>query len=168
MRRTLVLSALLVLVGFPAGGQQTPPSCSASQHRQFDFWLGSWTVTDSAGTATLGTNNITREEGGCLVHEHWTDADGSTGQSFNFYDPTTKRWAQIWVSSSGNVLRLEGGLDGPSMRLEGDRQPRTGETVQHRIVWTPEPDGRVRQKWYASKDGGKTWKLIFDGWYRRG
>jgi hypothetical protein len=167
MRRTLVLSAVLVLVGLPAGGQQTPPSCSATQHRQFDFWLGSWTVTDSAGTTTLGSNNITREESGCLVHEHWTDADGSTGQSFNFYDPTTSRWAQVWVSSSGNVLRLEGRLDGPSMRLEGDQHPRTGVTVRHRITWTPQPDGRVRQTWSASKDGGRTWKRVFDGWYRK-
>jgi len=158
MRPRLVLSTLFVLAG-SAAAQQKQPACTATQHRQFDFWLGDWTVTDSTGTSTLGTNSITREEGGCLVHEHWTDADGSTGQSFNFYDPTTDRWTQVWVSSNGNVLRLEG-------RLEGD-QHRGGTTVNNRLVWTPRPDGRVRQRWYASKDGGKKWELVFDGWYRR-
>jgi len=78
MRPRLVLSTLFVLAG-SAAAQQKQPACTATQHRQFDFWLGDWTVTDSTGTSTLGTNSITREEGGCLVHEHWTDADGSTG-----------------------------------------------------------------------------------------
>ena len=166
MRPSLLLSTLAVVAVTTASAQQKQPACTAAQHRQFDFWLGGWTVTDSAGTTTLGTNNITREEGGCLIHEHWTDADGSTGQSFNFYDPTSDRWSQVWVSSTGTVLRLDGRLEGSSMRLEGD-QHRGGSTVNNRLVWTPQPDGRVRQRWYASKDGGKTWALVFDGWYRR-
>ena len=166
MHPTIVLSALVVLATPLGTAQQKPPACTATQHRQFDFWLGDWTVTDSAGTTRLGANSITREEGGCLVHEHWTDSDGSTGQSFNFYEPATDRWTQVWVSSNGNVLRLEGRLEGSSMRLEGD-QHRGAATVNNRLVWTPQPDGRVRQRWYASKDGGKKWELVFDGWYRR-
>jgi hypothetical protein len=29
------------------------------------------------------------------------------------------------------------------------------------------PDGRVRQHWETSKDGGATWTTAFDGYYRR-
>jgi hypothetical protein len=28
-------------------------------------------------------------------------------------------------------------------------------------------DGRVRQHWRASKDGGETWVTVFDGYYSR-
>ena len=42
-----------------------------------------------------------------------------------------------------------------------------GAPVVQRISWTPEPDGRVRQMWQQSRDGGKTWTVAFDGWYRR-
>jgi hypothetical protein len=147
--------------------QQPPPSCTAAEYRQFDFWLGDWTVTDSAGTKEYGANLITQEEGTCLVHEHWTDGSGSTGQSFNFYEAVTGRWSQVWVASTGNVLRLSGRFDGHSMTLEGESGPPNGRRTLNRIVWTPQPDGRVRQVWSVSQDKGATWQSSFDGWYRR-
>jgi hypothetical protein len=163
-----LLPALLVplLLG-GAAARQAPPGCTAAEHRQFDFWIGDWTVTDSAGTAALGTNQITREEAGCLLHEHWRGGQGGTGQSFNFYNRQTGRWEQVWVASGGNVLRLAGGLQGKSMVLEGDAVSPAGAAIRNRIAWTPEPDGRVRQVWSTSTDGGKSWRVTFDGWYRK-
>jgi hypothetical protein len=35
------------------------------------------------------------------------------------------------------------------------------------IRWTKEPDGSVRQLWRVSADGGKEWKVAFDGRYVR-
>ena len=37
--------------------------------------------------------------------------------------------------------------------------------VKNRITWSPEPEGRVRQHWETSPDGGKTWATAFDGMY---
>ena len=164
---------LLALGGRPMAAQQTPAppaspprDCSAPEHRQFDFWEGDWTVTDSAGQVSYGTSRITREESGCLLRERWTGARGGTGQSLNFYDRVTGTWAQVWVASNGTVLRLTGGLAGAAMRLEGASG--TGASaVRNRITWTPQPDGRVRQTWTVSRDGGATWQPSFDGWYRR-
>jgi hypothetical protein len=39
--------------------------------------------------------------------------------------------------------------------------------VTHRITWTPVADGQVRQLWEASRDGGATWSVVFDGLYAR-
>jgi hypothetical protein len=39
--------------------------------------------------------------------------------------------------------------------------------LKHRIAWSPQPDGRVRQLWETSADDGKTWKVGFDGRYVR-
>jgi len=171
----LGLAALLLVGGLAS--QQPLPSCAGPEHRQFDFWVGDWVVTDSAGSRILGTNRVTREEAGCLIHEHWTGGPpgggggggggGGTGQSLNFYDRATGRWAQVWVASTGNVLRLEGQLEGTAMRLEGETRRPDGATVRNRITWTPQPDGRVRQTWQVSRDGGATWQVSFDGWYRR-
>ena len=173
-----LFAALLLL---PAGlhAQQTPqppstpapppppPGCAAAEHRQFDFWLGEWQVTDSTATRILGSNVITREESGCVVRERWTGAGGGTGQSMNFYDRRNGQWHQVWVASGGGVLRLTGGLDGTSMVLEGEGVSPTGVPVRNRIAWTPQPDGRVLQLWSTSADGGKTWRAGFDGWYTR-
>ena len=76
-------------------------------------------------------------------------------------------WSQVWVASTGSVLRLEGQRDGDAMRLEGESRARSGASVRNRIVWTPQPDGRVRQTWLVSQDSGRTWQASFDGWYRR-
>ena len=169
IRFTSTLCVALVSAGAAVAQQPAPPpGCTAAEHRQFDFWEGDWIVTDSAGGTTYGTNLVTREEQGCLLHEHWTASGvAQTGQSMNFYDRTSGKWNQVWVASGGNVLRLEGRLEGRAMQLEGQRPGQGGVMIRNRITWTPEPDGRVRQTWSTSQDGGQTWQVGFDGWYRR-
>jgi hypothetical protein len=163
----------IILIGIaavaPAGAQQPPsqpPTCSAPEYRQFDFWVGDWEVVDSAGKV-LGTNRITREMKDCVVHEHWTGAGGNTGESFNIYRRGTGTWHQSWVDSSGSLLLLEGGLEEGAMVLRAEFPGRNGGTQQHRITYTPLADGRVRQLWEVSADGGQTWQASFDGYYRR-
>ena len=73
----------------PAASSAKPPPCEAPEHRQFDFWLGRWDVTVSGQAA--GTNEITLEEDGCVLHEHWVGSKGGTGQSFNWYDRAAGR-----------------------------------------------------------------------------
>jgi hypothetical protein len=166
MSRALLV-ALAALLPFPLLAQQAAPPCSAPEYRQFDFWVGEWTVTDSAGGVVYGANTITQEENGCLVHERWRGSRGGTGRSFNFFEPGPDTWTQVWVSSTANVLRLAGRFDGRSMVLEGESALPGGGRARNRITWTPQPDGRVRQAWAVSRDGGATWQTSFDGWYRR-
>src|SRR5215207_6366677 len=53
--------------------------CNAAPYRQFDFWLGEWSVaTDGVFD---GTNDVTSELDGCLVAEHWGDAGEVKGWS---------------------------------------------------------------------------------------
>jgi hypothetical protein len=42
-----------------------------------------------------------------------------------------------------------------------------GGQVVHRLTWTPEAPGRVRQVWASTTDGGATWTTVFDGLYQR-
>jgi hypothetical protein len=39
--------------------------------------------------------------------------------------------------------------------------------VPFRGLWTPLPDGRVRQFFEQSNDGGETWVPWFEGFYTR-
>jgi hypothetical protein len=167
--RVSVAALFLVAFAAPLSAQVAPPGCTTPMHRQFDFWVGSWIVTDSAGTRTLGTNEVTLETGGCIVHEHWT-ADGagaSTGQSLNAYDLATRQWSQDWVGSGGDVLHLRGGLRDGSMVLIGDGMTPAGVKQLNRVTWTPQSDGRVRQLWETSSDAGAIWTRSFVGWYRK-
>jgi hypothetical protein len=169
MSRTLrcLLAPLALALGSQAGHAQSTldSACAAAEHRHFDFWVGAWTVTDSAGRV-LGTNEITRIAGGCGLREHWRGAQGGEGMSLNVWQPALGQWTQFWVGA-GVVLRLTGGLDGKGhMVLEGERQGPSG-AARDRLTWEPMPEGAVRQIWEVSQDGGVTWRRIFEGVYRQ-
>jgi hypothetical protein len=151
--------------------QASPPpagACAAPEFRQFDFWLGAWTVTTPDGRRA-GTNTIRLILNDCVLHEQWEGADGSRGQSFNIYDAASRRWRQSWVADRGTALWLEGGLRDGRMVLTGRRPARGDSTVTlvDRITWSPLPGGDVRQLWETSRDGGATWTVAFDGRYAR-
>ena len=159
-----LIGAITLCVSVTAHAAPTAP-CAAPEYRQFDFWLGDWDVANPVGKPA-GHNRVTREYGGCVLQEHWTGTDGSVGSSFNIYDPVRKLWHQTWVDNSGTLLELEGGLQGGSMTLSGEQQQPDGSKLINRITWTPKA-GKVRQLWEASSDGGKSWKVIFDGLYAK-
>lgn len=169
--RLFVLAAGL-LAGVPVCAQTAPEAgapkpCSSAAYRQFDFWLGEWNVLNTEGNFA-GTNQITAIQGGCVLFENWAGAKGLTGNSFNMYDAADQKWHQTWVDNRGGRLDLAGGLVDGKMVLEGEAPDRQDPTkrVKHRVSWERKGDN-VRQLWQASRDGGKTWSVLFDGLYGR-
>jgi len=163
-----VMSAGLLLSVAPGLAAQTAApkfGCPSTEFHQFDFWIGHWDVTVQDKPA--GTNNITQEEGGCLIHEHWTGARGGTGQSFNFYDQSTRQWNQVWVDNSATVLRLAGSYGDNQMRFTGMAPGPDGKPQPQRLTFFRNGDGTVRQLWETSGDGGSSWQVVFDGLYRK-
>lgn len=139
--------------------------CDAAAHRAFDFWLGDWNVYTTTGKLA-GTNLVTREYGGCVVHEHYQTAHGYSGESLNIYDASRQRWHQSWVDSSGTLLMLAGQAIDHGMRLEGTLADKDGKPTPQRITWTANADGSVRQLWEQADSTGK-WSVVFDGLYKR-
>lgn len=156
-RITLATLAFIPCAGLAA--------CESPEHRQFDFWVGEWNVFGPRGRQA-GTNVITREHGGCVIHERYTTPGAYAGESLNAYDEGRKQWHQTWVDNGGLVLQLDGRFEGGSMRLEGRTTDKDGKETRHRITWTPNADGTVRQHWEQSVAAGE-WTTAFDGTYRR-
>jgi hypothetical protein len=69
------------------------PCEGIAQASAFDFWVGRWEVRMPDGTL-IGTNTITKRDGGCSVQERWEGAGGSTGTSVSFYLPSRDEWRQ--------------------------------------------------------------------------
>ena len=157
---TMVLGALAP----PLASAQNGP-CDAPEFRQFDFWLGTWTVRGREGRVT-GTSQIERTHGGCVLHERYTTDRGYSGESLNVYDASRRVWHQSWVDSGGLLLVLEGGLRDGQMVLEGRATQKGGKVVRHRISWSPQADGGLRQLWEQTNDSGD-WVIAFDGRYTR-
>ena len=149
----------------PAPPPPPPKPCSSDQHRQFDFWVGDWEVTQNGQPA--GHNTIAPIHNGCALSESWTAASGTfTGSSLNIYDQATDRWHQTWVDSVGTLLELNGGVENGAMVMSGERPDAQGNVLSQRITWTPNEDGSVRQHWEVKPPGGE-WSTAFDGLYRK-
>ena len=141
--------------------QATKPgeACAASHFRDFDFWIGEWDVYGPKGKLA-GHSRIEAILGGCVISEQWQGRGGIDGRSHNMFDTKRGRWTQFWVDNGGNALLLHGGLKNGAMQLQS-------EDGSQRITWTPQSDGRVRQHWESTSDGGQTWTTAFDGWYQK-
>jgi hypothetical protein len=148
-----------------ASGAMAAYACEASDHRAFDFWLGEWLVHTPDGKLA-GSNRISSEYNGCVVHERYDTGRGYSGESLNIYDAGRKVWHQTWVDTSGTLLVLEGGLRGGSMVIEGQTTGPDAQVTKHRIKWTPNINGSVRQFWESTDAKGK-WGVAFDGLYTR-
>lgn len=133
--------------------------------RQFDFWVGDWEVVNDEGKL-VGRNRITKDEQGYLITEKWTNSDGGTGTSINFYDPGEKKWKQTWVDASGNVIQYIGEFADGAMRMTGQFTRNNGSVSLSRLVLQPLPRGEISQLIEQSDDEGETWSTYFSGTYR--
>ena len=138
--------------------------CGAPEYRQFDFWIGEWSVMNPTG-GVGGFSSIEREYNGCLIVESWSGPTGvPAGTSQNFYNKADGKWHQNWIDvHASGPLWLAGGLVESGAMVMMDTDPAANPL--NRITWTPNPDGSVRQHWETSSDGGTSWTTAFDGLY---
>ena len=165
MTRTINCVRVVVALGSLVWACGAIAACDAPEHRAFDFWLGEWSVRTPEGKLA-GVNRIVREYGGCVLHERYDTGKGYSGESLYVYDAARKVWHQTWVDTDGTLLLLEGGPREGRMILEGQTTNADGPPTRHRITWSPNADGTVRQHW-ESTDAKGQWTTAFDGTYTR-
>jgi hypothetical protein len=153
----------------PIAREVSDTICARPAFRRFDYWAGDWVVKDSTGKV-IGRNSVTRDVGGCALHEHWSTGTGEIGESFTTYAPLEGKWHQLYVGSGGYIIAMSGNFDGDKLVLMTTPHPSFRDPkiqVVERWTWTPLDSSRVRQTAAVSRDGGKTWIKQFDGFYER-
>ena len=166
---SIVLLSVLFVAGAACAQSTTVPSPCLDDERfkQFDFWIGEWDVHLANGTFA-GSNVITSPYQGCVLVENWTSASGGGGMSINYLDNESGEWVQIWNDSNGSQIDIRGGLTEEGMLLEGTIHYIANDTTaQFRGLWTPLPDGRVRQFFEQYDANSDSWAPWFEGFYTR-
>ncbi|MEO0898021.1 MAG: hypothetical protein AAFY71_16550 [Bacteroidota bacterium] len=154
MKKVILLS-MLMGIGFLFAQQSISPKAS---FHEFDFWLGEWNVYKFDTDTLVGYSRIETIIDSVAILENYRTSKGSyQGKSINKFDPQTGKWDQFWVDNSGLTLKIQGELVDGNMVL--------GNTG-NRITWSPLEGNRVRQKWEAKQADG-SWKVVFDGEYRK-
>lgn len=161
---TLFLTLITVL---NVTAQNKPCNCCTEKHTEFDFWLGNWEVTNPDVTLA-GKNSISKIQDNCVLLEQWISAKGNyTGTSHNFYNFKTKQWEQIWIDNQGGNLHMKGNRIGNQMILKTDEEKdKDGDLNFHKVTWTINSDGTVRQYWETITKGKDT-TVAFDGLYKK-
>lgn len=134
------------------------PCEHTAENRQFDFWIGEWTVETTTGQQA-GASKVERILNGCALLENWSG--GGDGKSLNIYNASKKQWQQFWVDSGGDVHEYSGGLVNGEMRFEGPASDRAGNRTVRRMTFTRLDGGRVRQRGEVSPDG-KDWTVEYE------
>lgn len=166
MQKLFILISIC-FISFSLNAQNNNCNCCTEKQVEFDFWIGSWTVTNPNGSAA-GTNVIEKMQDNCVLRENWTSATaGYTGTSNNFYNYKTNQWEQIWIDNQGQSMHLKGNRKGNQMILRTDEeQNKDGQYFFHRVTWTLNKDGSVRQYWETITNG-KEITVAFDGLYKK-
>lgn len=144
---------------------ETGPCSSDPLHRQVDFAVGEWVISNGEATGRDVANGrgpvtavVTRELAGCLIEEHVTGPGGYRGWSFNGWSNSEDIWVRTYVNNLGERVFLRGTLDGSRLVLTGTHSSAAGESTLVRMTWDAVTPDRVVETWAVSRDGGATYQ----------
>jgi len=145
------------------------PCAYTAENRQFDFWVGEWSVTTTQGAVPAGDSKIELILEDCVVQENWeSQSSPYSGKSYNMYNQALKRWEQYWVDNVGGNIFFYGGLKDGVMDYFTDEIPQAGgPALKRHLQFIPMGPDKVRQFSRGSTDGGKTWNVEYDFTYNR-
>jgi hypothetical protein len=155
----------------PAQSATTSPCTADSGYQRLAFWVGDWDVFDSTG-AHYATQRVRAVIDECAITAEWTSGGGNKGMGLSAFDVKTREWKQVYVSNqvpfrSGVTLRTsDPSYTGLGIRLIQLLDPTAGNPVQTRVTIMPLSGHRALQEFEDSRDGGKTWKVVFKGEHR--
>ncbi len=147
----------VALQSVSAQSDSTDKPCSTPEASRFDFWIGKWDLTWD--DSLKGTNIITKELDGCVIHESFSDSLAKFyGRSYSVFNPTKGVWQQTWVDNSGNYMDFVGIFENEKMTLGRSFVGPKGKTVMQRMIFSNISDSSLDWSWESSLDGGKNWK----------
>ena len=172
------LFALMAFLATTCLAQQPPQKrCDLAEQKQFDFWVGDWDLTtpgNKPGEVLHNRNTIKRILGGCIVQENFVggnDLQQATppllGMSVSVFDPVSGKWKQTWVDNQGSYLDFTGEFKNGQMILSREATRPDGTGIWQRMVWKNISADELDWSWERSKDGGKTWEVLWPIHYKR-
>jgi hypothetical protein len=155
----------------PAQGATVSPCTADSSYQRLAFWVGDWDVFDSTG-AHYATQRVRPVIDECAITAEWESGGGNKGMGLSAFDLKTHEWKQVYVSNqvpfrSGVTLRTsDPSYTGPGIRFIELSDPAAAKLAQSRVTIMPLSGHRALQEFEDSKDGGKTWQVVFKAEHR--
>lgn len=142
------------------------PCLGMPEYRQFDFWIGTWSVYDTKTNNLAGTSEVNNILDECVIMENWKPTSGAAGKSFNIYNVAEKKWRQTYVDASGNFLEFYDG-DWNNNKMSFKMKSPSGIKQLNRLTFFMKSADEVQQVGEASTDNGVSWKVEYDLTYKK-
>lgn len=172
----LLIAAILVSQASVAQPLQT---CTSSEARAFDFWIGEWSIQqkilrqDGEWLSLEAKTSVSPILDGCALIEHWEGAvqffwegmqapEPMKGLSVRAYDPQTGQWSIHWMDTrtpsfgSPYVGRFEKGRGEFFREWETPQGKRKG-----RITFSDIKPDSVDWELAVSTDEGESWSTLW-------
>jgi hypothetical protein len=124
-----------------------------------NFWVGSWDCYAPDGTLA-GRNTLAASNHGLFISESWTNAQGQSGASVNYYDIQRGVWRQIWLDPANQLVMDAVPTTPGELLFEGENFGRDGAVTYRRMLVTSLSGGRVLQHGMQSDDR-ETWTTSY-------
>jgi len=182
MRRSCVCAGLVLLLlpGLAGAQGSDEAACAAPEARQFDFWLGDWTIDqrilrpDGSYLELPARTSVRSAVTGCALVEEWRgdvqffwagmEAPAELhGLSVRAWDPETRTWVIHWLDDMDPVLGepfIGGFEDGRGVFTQTTTGP-DGVERTFRITFENPADGVVDWQLAFSRDGGASWTTLW-------
>jgi hypothetical protein len=162
-----------------------PPACDSPAAREFDFWIGEWTIRQRILAADGGWHELDARTtveptlDGCALVEHWRGdvqffwqgmerPEPMRGLSVRAFDPATGKWAIHWMDTRTPSFGAPyvGGFDGGRGEFFRDWTTPAGER-RGRITFSGIEENAVDWELAISSDGGESWSALWTMAMRR-
>jgi hypothetical protein len=167
-----ITALLLCLTAWATAQQPAANPCNAAEQQQLSFWVGEWDLTwpgTKPNEVQHGTNSVRRVLDSCVVQENFSGGTATPlrGTSVSLYDTNAKKWKQTWVDNQGSYLDLVGEFKDGQMILRHETTNPNGSKSMQRMIFKNIAANEFDWSWEASKDGGKTWQVLWPIHYQR-
>ena len=150
--------------------ERSTSAFSDDPYRQFDFWIGDWTVNLRMRQADFSWQDEVAARAriysilnGKAILELW-DSKPIKGYSLRYFDPESQKW-KLWLNWPGKNRSNASTLDGAFRHGRGDfigqYEDHEGNAVIERYSFNDIGRNHLRWDDHASIDGGDTWR---DNW----
>ena len=141
----------------------------------FDFWLGDWRVNwqNADGSSGKARNRISKTLDGRVIEENF-EQDASDpppilrGRSISVLQQATGIWQQAWADNQGGYFSFSASVDGDKRIFATALLPGADNTVRgQRMVFYNIQANSFAWDWEGTRDGGKSWSLLWRLSYTR-
>lgn len=154
-------------------------NCSEKEHRQFDFWLGDWSIkqkilkADGKWFEADAETSVKPALDGCALVENWSGEvlffwegmktpETIKGLSVRAYNAKTKKWTINWMDTRGLEFGAHAGgfTESKGEFFRTVKNP-DGNEMKTRITFSDITKSSVHWDLAVSSDSGETWRTLW-------